>query len=496
MENHSYSLENFIKAQEAMVATSQSSYDPFYSGRSRNRDYTQEEAKDIVQNGSIARQSELSRSFFNRNGFYKRTLLHYASILKYTGILIPNPNLGQSLQNNALIKRYHQAVDLIERMNLSILYSKIALATLIDGTYYGVIKTITKTEFSTVDLPFNYCRTRFQDLNGTNIIEFNLQYFDTITEASTRNSTLAAYPQEIETAYRSWTKNKSDTKSWYYIPTEIGICFQIFDGRPLFLQMIPSTIQYDESIDIEQARSLNEIRKIIVQEIPHLATTGELLFEPDEAEVMHRAATKILSANNPYVSVLTTYAKVSIEDSKTNSEASSVANIDKMKNNVYNVAGASPQLFASAGNISLEASLNNDLALMMILVTKFESYIQRVVNAEYSNSAISFNYTILPITWYNQKDKMAEYLKMATVGYSFLLPALVQGFSQKDLGNLKDLENNVLKLSDKMLPLQSSYTRSDSKAPTEEGGRPPVQEEEKADQTKANEESIDNGGKT
>ena len=40
------------------------------------------------------------------------------------------------------------------------------------------------------------------------------------------------------------------------------------------------------------------------------------------------------------------------------------------------------------------------------------------------------------------------------------------------------------KLADKMIPLQSSFTASskkeDSKAPTEEGGRPPVEEEEKA----------------
>jgi len=500
MENHSYSLENFVKAQEAMVATSENSFNGFYNFRnSRQKDYTQEEAKKIVHNGTIARQSDLSRSFFNQNGFYKRTLLHYATILKYTGILIPNPNSGQSLQNNALTKRYNQAIDLLERMNLTTLYSKIALATLIDGTYYGVIKAITKTEFSVVDLPFAYCRTRFQDLNGNDKIEFNLQYFDTILEASNRAAALAAYPKEIEKAYRAWTKEKSVKNSWLHIPTDIGICFQFFDSRPLFLQMIPSTIQYDESIDVEQARALNEIRKIIVQEIPHLAT-GELLFEPDEAEVMHRAATAIISSNNPYSSVLTTYAKVSIEDTKTNSEASSAANIEKMKNNIYNVAGASPQLFAAAGNLSLESSLNNDLALMMILVSKFERWVGRIINAECANTAISFRYTILPITWYNQKDKITEYLKMATVGYSFLLPALAQGFSQKDLSNLKDLENDVLKLADKMIPLQSSFTASskkeDSKAPTEEGGRPPVEEEEKAEQTKANEESIDKGGNT
>ena len=70
------------------------------------------------------------------------------------------------------------------------------------------------------------------------------------------------------------------------IPSDIGICFPFFDGRPLFLSVIPASLEYDDAIQTERDRDAEEIRKILVQKIPHLQD-GRLLFEPDEAAEMH-----------------------------------------------------------------------------------------------------------------------------------------------------------------------------------------------------------------
>jgi hypothetical protein len=94
---------------------------------------------------------------------------------------------------------------------------------------------------------------------------------------------------------------------------------------------------------------------------------------------------------------------------------------------------------------------------------------------------------------------------------------LAFGLTQKDLVSIKDLENDVLKLGDKLKPLSTSYTQtgSDSKKDEEgdeengdgktskekpvetdidEGGRPKKKEDEKADKTHKNEESLDRTG--
>lgn len=76
---------------------------------------------------------------------------------------------------------------------------------------------------------------------------------------------------------------------------------------------------------------------------------------------------------------------------------------------------------------------------------------------------------------------------MVSLGYSFTLPALALGLTQKDLVNIKEMENNVLKLSDKLLSLSSSYQTSPN-----EPGAPAKEPEEKEDTTLVKEESIDN----
>ena len=260
----------------------------------------------------------------------------------------------------------------------------------------------------------------------------------------------------------------------------------MLNGYPIFLDIIPATIEYDQARDINKKRDLEEIRKIIVQKIPHLQDGG-LLFEPDGAEVMHDGTVKMMQGNEN-VSVLTTYADVDGIVSKTSND-NATATIEKELSNVYSVAGVSPQLFGTDSNLSLETSINNDMALMMMFARKVENLITYMVNFKFSNSNISFKYTMLPVTYYNESKYIDTALKMANSGYSFVIPAVALGVSQKELGNIKDLENDVLGLKEKLIPLSTSYTESGNSP-----GRPEKPLEEKSAKTIANEESLDSGG--
>ena len=128
----------------------------------------------------------------------------------------------------------------------------------------------------------------------------------------------------------------------------------------------------------------------------------------------------------------------------------------------------------------------------MTFAYKLEQLITYIINENYSNSNISFKYTILPITYYNVSKYIDTTFKLAQSGYSFLLPALATGMSQKEFGNIKDLENNLLKLKDKLIPLSTSYTESGNG--TGQVGRPKKSLEEMSDKTAANQESLDRGG--
>ena len=499
---HNFTLDSFKKSQSVMIATSDSAYGGRFGNAQRAgrvRAYTEDEVKKIIESGSLLEQQRLSRNYFNKDGYYKQLILYYATLLKYTGILIPNPTLGKSLSTSHIQKRYFQAMDYVDKMYLETLFVEWAQKVLVDGCYYGVVSKVDKTHFAVLALPAAYCQTRFKDVAGNDLVEFDVSYFDSIFDEQDKKAALAAYPKFIVSAYDKWHKNKRNATRWIIIPSDVGICFPMLDGRPFFLSVIPSTIKYDEAVETEQEREKEEIRRILVQQIPHL-NDGRLLFEPDEAEEMHRGAVGMVR-NNDNTTVLTTYANVTAVESKSSSENGAKNALESMKQNIYSQAGVSGEIFAATGGNTTETSIKYDTAIMMYLANKFARFVTNIVNDNFANSNISFKYTILPITHQNEAKYIDSSYKLSTTGYSLLLPGLAQGFSQKDLVNLKDLENDVLKLSDKLIPPKTSFNSGNDEEGTkkngitgeggEEGGRPTKSADEKKDQTIKNEESIE-----
>jgi hypothetical protein len=160
----------------------------------------------------------------------------------------------------------------------------------------------------------------------------------------------------------------------------------------------------------------------------------------------------------------------------------------------------------------LEAGVRGNIAFMMIFANKAAAYVTNMLNRKFANGNINFTYRILPVSYHNY-DKFADNaFKFVGSGYSFLMPAVAFGLSQRDLGNIKDLENNVLKLGEKLIPPSTSYTQSASgkdggktseddepdeegnagtpaKTDVDAGGRPTKEEGEKADTTVTTQES-------
>jgi len=123
---------------------------------------------------------------------------------------------------------------------------------------------------------------------------------------------------------------------------------------------------------------------------------------------------------------------------------------------------------------------------MMILANKYSRFATFILNFLFANANINFKYTVLPISWYNTTQYITDTFKLAQSGYSFLLPAIAAGLSQKDLVNVKKLENTALEMASLLIPLESAYTQSANPV-----GRPSLPVEEKSPKTIQNEESLD-----
>jgi hypothetical protein len=132
--------------------------------------------------------------------------MYYATLLKYVGILIPNPTQGNELSTPYIFKRYNNALDYLGAMFLPELLTKFSLRALVDGCYYGILKEVSRSDFVVLDLPAEYCRSNFRDLHGNDVIEFNVTYFNSITDESTKERVLKIYPKVISDHYRRYRK--------------------------------------------------------------------------------------------------------------------------------------------------------------------------------------------------------------------------------------------------------------------------------------------------
>lgn len=491
MKERPVDLTIFQKIPNLVVAKNEDSWNDFFFNRhrSKRKTYTLQEIDNILEDSSLTSQQTLSRYYYERNGLYKKIILYYASLLTYSSLLIPNPSIGKRLSSSYIQKRYFLALNYLEKANLVELMTRMTLRTLIDGCYYGIIQTLDKDNLVLFDLPSAYARSRFRDIYGNDIVEFDVTYFDSIVEESSLKQALKIYPKDVSNHYNKFKKGKVSSP-WVALSSDIGVCFSFFDDcRPIFLDIIPATVQYDDAVETEREKELEEIRKIIVQKIPHLSD-GQLLFEPDEALEMHRGAVKMMGVN-ANLSVLTTYADVDAIVSKTSADNLSNS-LEKMLQNVYSEAGVSGQIFAPTGSQALSTSIKNDISVMMILANKYARFIGYVVNTLFSNANISFKFIILPVSLYNQSDYISDTFKLAQSGYSYLQVAAAAGLSQNELRNIKSLENDVLKLRDILIPLSSAYTESASDS--KEVGAPEKKLEEKAVKTIQNEESLDRQG--
>lgn len=480
-------LSLFKKSIRDMIATSDESYSDSFSFR-RTSDfvsYSKEEASKIIKSGDPEELRQLSISFFYSSGFYRRFMLYYATFLKYTPVIIPHMSGNQkSITENKYKKRYFDSLEFFNKLNFEKLCQNFTLKTMVEGAYYGILRDYGSDGVGVQDLPFDYCRTRFKTLDGIDVIELNLAYFDTIREKNKRDDCLATFPNDVRKAYNSY-KNK-DGKKWYMIDADLGIHFCLYEERPFMLNVIPSIIDFEEYKEIEKDKDLQELKKILIQKMP-ITSDGELVFEPEEVAVIHDGVVGMLKKNKD-VDVLTSFGEVSLEDMQ-DTRSVITNNLDKIEKIIYSEAGVSKQVFAADGNLSLEKSIQNDMALMMYLAGSYGIWLSHILNNKFGDSKINFTAKILPVSYYNNDEYISKTLDMAQYGYSFLVPSVALGLNQSEITDIKTLEINLLNLDVELVPLQSSHTQSGS----EKRQNNEKNQDEKADRTIENEISIDGG---
>ena len=471
------------------------------TSRSRREYFNTEAIEKIISSGDIDEIISLSRYFFNYNGLYRRIIIYFSTMLLYDTVSVPK-FLKQDIDQKRFLKNYYKVLSFVDKMNLPQELARIFTIMLVDGAYYGLVYETPDGSIILGDLPRSYCRTRFRSNSGNQILEFNIQYFENFKEERERELILSNFPKQIIEYYRKWKRGDAATP-WYLCSESEGIAFVTgIDGMgssftlPFFIQTIPaiSRLKDYQKADLDSVE--NELSKLVINKIP-LDKENELAFELPEIEAVHKGIVDMLS-DNPHIDVITTFCDTEV--------ASLGSTVDNVRNDlgtithlVYNEAGVSKQLFDNDSAISIQYSVQNDLSLVLALIKPIERWLTFMINQKFSrNEEFFYEINILPISHYNREEMSNLYLKGAQYGYSKFYAGAALGIKQTDLISLTKVENDMLDLDARMVPLQSSHTtansvtanRATANNSSEDGGGQEKELSDLSEKTVANKESM------
>jgi len=109
-------------------------------------------------------------------------------------------------------------------------------------------------------LPADYCRSRFFK-DGMPVIEFNLAFFDSLSDTLYRNQILKLFPEEIQKAWVKYRKAKLKSiegyvyNSWYMLTPGSAFKFSVnYSELPMFASAIPAILDLDAAQDLDRKK--------------------------------------------------------------------------------------------------------------------------------------------------------------------------------------------------------------------------------------------------
>ena len=467
--------------------------------------------EDVVKalaTGDVEALRKISTAFKNISGIYERMCNYFAFLYRYDWYVVPEI-YDNNYNQEKILTDFNAILNYLDNSYIRKICGDIALEVILNGAYYAYVID-TADRFVLQTLPINYCRSRYS-IAGRPAVEFNMKFFDDqFKDPAYRMNVLKLFPDEFSKGYIAYKQGKLTPEhsgerqgGWYLLSPDRTIKFNFNNSDiPLFVNAIPAIIDLDSAQALDRRKQMQKLLKIIVQKLP-MDKNGDLIFDVDEARDIHGNAVQMLS-NAVGVDVLTTFADIDSIDMSDRNTSTTTDDLEKVERAVFNAFGTSQNLFNTSGNMSLEKSILNDESVVRNLLLQFQNFFDTILQAKGAAKRKKYRFKLymLETTQYNYKDLSKMYKEQVQLGYSKMLPQIALGHSQSSIINTAHFENEVLHLSEIMIPPLMSSTlngedilgkrgsnKSDGIQEEKAAGRPEKPNDQKSDKTIANKES-------
>jgi hypothetical protein len=385
--------------------------------------------------------------------------LHFATILTLDYYLEPYGVTDlEKINPKKMKKAYSDNLRIVENMNIKHEYAKILHSVFKEGVFFGYIHQ-SKDSFFIQQLDSDYCKITFIE-DGLYGFAFNFSYFFTYPER------LNMFPDEFKRIYKEKYEGKKQRLGkffWEDLSAENTICIKFDETSwypiPPFIGVFESLLDISDFKELQKAKEVIDNYKLITMQIP----INEQSDEPDNylisAEHAQIFQNNVESVVPDQIGVATVPLKVDVIDFERDK-------VDKNKVNdataqYFSEAGVSKVLFSSEanGSIGVNYSIITDENVAFTILRQLERWTNRFLKN--IKGAYQFRAVFPDVTRFNRKEVIATTLSNAQSGLPEKSKLLaVSGSNPSASTVMTFFENEVLELTDKLIPLQSAHTQS------------------------------------
>lgn len=418
----------------------------------------------------------LSRYLYRLCYEYKRICTFYAKMICGDAFnIIPLIDPTQDNNPDDVLSKYYETLIRWQRMDFKNELTKLLLTAWREDTVYAYVYDDSDQEGGTCFfhiLDGDYCRISSIE-EGVFRFAFDFSYF------RSHKTELEYWDSEFQSKYNAYDKDTS--LRWQELDPERQICLKVNSDDPTmdyppFASLFSKIINLLDLDEIQNVKDELSAYKLLVARLKPLNGTDT----PDDFEVDIKTALKyykrLEESLPPFVNSIVSPLPIETVEFKNLNTTEDTDMLSSAMSNIFKAVGGVILDNDKTGSTIFEAQICADMEIAQATLLP---QIQRWVNL-YFNYMIGEDHSVIRyidgVCPYTRKAKRKELLESAQNGMPTKLEiSILDGKSPLETISQLYLENDVLGLADKFIPLSTSYTQTGNSVSGTDpiiGGRP------------------------
>lgn len=400
---------------------------------------------------------KLSRYLYYRSHVYFRIIKFFANMFDLKArYVIPSYDPTADNDRENTIKSFYDTLTILDNMNLQFEMLKMYVLAFREDAAYGCA-FYDETGLFILTLDPEYCKIDGSYFTGDFSFSMDMTYW------RSRQTELEWIGDPFTSMYREY---ESSGVKWVHMPDEYAVClkFRAEDYDlivPPFSGIFNSLLSLIDLEDIQAIADEQQVYKMIYLPMETLSGTKDVDDWCISPDIMVEYFNRMVEDALPdYTSAAIVPGKELKTIDFNNDQATDTDKVLKATETVLNTAGGAETLNGSS--ISTTAAFNaamkaNTEFAISTLLPQTQSWTNRFLSYQLSSAA---KVKFFEISIYTRDDFRKNMLESAQYGFQKLAYNTLNGISELDTLALNFLEQECLGITDKLVPLKSSYTSS------------------------------------